>query len=202
MCVCARVFKTFLKWRRSLPIGNYPFIRIPGQGLGLGFSLCALAKPLPAPFAGGSADLFRDPGGPRTHPAGPGCPLCSDSLSKQCLGGQGSGLGFSFSALAKPTPAPCTTGGGRFTFLRSPHLKIRSRRPVRFNFLVKYGTRRPVRFNCLVKYGSRRRLKFNFLVKYGPRRRPKFNFLVKYVSLEGRQIHLGSQEVPQHPQRA
>ena len=36
---------------------------------------------------GGSADSFRDPGGPRTPPEGPGRPLFSDSLSKQCLGG-------------------------------------------------------------------------------------------------------------------
>jgi len=107
------------------------------QGSGLGFSLCALAKPLPAPCTtgvgrftwrpgmgqipckirhattpkvqfhrkirhattpkvqfyrkirvfGGSADSFRDPGGPRTPPEGLGGPLCSDSVSKQCLGG-------------------------------------------------------------------------------------------------------------------
>ena len=49
----------------------------------------------------------------------------------------------------------------------------------------------------LVKYGTRRREKFNFLVKYGTRRREKFNSLVKYVSLEGRQIHLGTQEAPE-----
>ena len=30
----------------------------------------------------------------------------------------------------------------------------------------------------------------------------EFNSLVKYVSLEGRQIHLGTQEAPEHPQRA
>ena len=36
---------------------------------------------------GGSADSFRDPGGPRTPPEGLGGPLCSDSVSKQCLGG-------------------------------------------------------------------------------------------------------------------
>ena len=58
--------------------------------------------------------------------------------------------------------------------MRFPHLKIRSRRPAKFNFLVKYGTRRPA----------------------------KFNSIVKYVSLEGRQIHLGNQEAPEHPQRA